>query len=556
MFRKLRMESLEQRKVLSHIIPSLSPDAPTEIVGPLAVVSEVREAHLWPFASNSPWNTAIGSNANYDGIFGSYNHNGDGSVNMTEWSHPIYYASESDPLVAVYWDQHGFQGNFRVPANARPTPESDHHMHVISPDKQSALEIWNTRLSNGRIDGGAANVTDLTGQGFYDEYHGVRAGGMSALGGLIRTHELENARIPHALAIAVDTRHLNRNAPGGGNWVWPASWADGGRGQSYGTSSNIYMGSLVAIPSNVNVENLGLSPQGLAIARAMQDYGAYITETGDGNFVVYIEPDAASVADNAIFGDVDIISKYVQVVANNGPNNIGGGGIPRQEAAPDFGQPIPEPTPIPEPGPAPIEYAVVGTVTGDGTPLAGAKMHLALPDWSSFEVAFTDALGQYSFANVADGDYIMGVWTSDYEWQETPFTVLGSNATVNFSLGQAPQPDPEPDPMPEPDPIPDDLYATIKGIVVQEVRKRRHTSESPVSYALVELLDNHQEVVARTYTDHKGEYTFDDVAFGNYSIRTSGRRLETQSQEINVDEINENLDFTLEKTQRRRWWSW
>jgi hypothetical protein len=40
------------------------------------------------------------------------------------------------------------------------------------------------------------------------------------------------------------------------------------------------MGALLAIPPDININNLGLSKQGIVIAQAVQDYGIYIIDRG------------------------------------------------------------------------------------------------------------------------------------------------------------------------------------------------------------------------------------------------------------------------------------
>ncbi len=39
------------------------------------------------------------------------------------------------------------------------------------------------------------------------------------------------------------------------------------------------MGTYLAIPGDVDLTGLGLSPQGLMLAKAAQDYGVYVTDT-------------------------------------------------------------------------------------------------------------------------------------------------------------------------------------------------------------------------------------------------------------------------------------
>ena len=107
----------------------------------------------------------------------------------------------------------------------------------------------------------------------------ARAYGGSGIAGLIRQGELTHG-IPHALAAAIDPKAHNRNGPGGKAFVWPASSADGDSSTAYGTTGNLFMGTLVAIPPSVDLGELGLRGPEMEIARALQDYGAYVVELG------------------------------------------------------------------------------------------------------------------------------------------------------------------------------------------------------------------------------------------------------------------------------------
>ena len=104
---------------------------------------------------------------------------------------------------------------------------------------------------------------------------------MPAFAGAVRPGELTNG-IKHALALIVGANFLSR-APGGG-WVWPATAADGGWESSYVGQdiTNLYMGSLVAIPRTLDINSLGLAlPQSVTLARALQQYGAYAVDRGE-----------------------------------------------------------------------------------------------------------------------------------------------------------------------------------------------------------------------------------------------------------------------------------
>ena len=164
---------------------------------------------------------------------------------------------------------------------------------------------------------------------------GTRAYGGSGIGGLIRRGELANG-IPARPGGRGATWRDEQERPGGNPFVWPANAADAGYATTYATSGNVYMGSLLAIPPAVDIAAIGLgtSGPGYQIARALQDYGAYVVDATSDNMNFYIEPAAASEIPPAIDGLVSTAIQYVQVVTNNGPSTVGGGGTPRRPLAP------------------------------------------------------------------------------------------------------------------------------------------------------------------------------------------------------------------------------
>jgi hypothetical protein len=159
--------------------------------------------------------------------------------------------------------------------------------------------------------------------------------------------------IRHALNGIVPPTGLNRYSPLGyqyptwpwNSWVWPANSSDPPTG--YATTGNVFMGSLLAIPPWVDINSLGITDaQALAVARAMQDYGVYITDTGStgGRLVIRIDPQAGREITNrtALRAGISRAAQQLQVVTNShdrgrkpswGP---GGGGIRRKPPAPPF----------------------------------------------------------------------------------------------------------------------------------------------------------------------------------------------------------------------------
>src|SRR5208283_4202674 len=108
------------------------------------------------------------------------------------------------------------------------------------------------------------------------------------MGGLVRVAELQSLHIPHATTVVLS---LSRAKHGP---VWPAVADDY---CAYLTPScytgHVPIGSLVVIVPTVDVTTLGLTPAGLAFAHCLQDYGAYVNDTG-GSDLAFLAEDAAA----------------------------------------------------------------------------------------------------------------------------------------------------------------------------------------------------------------------------------------------------------------------
>ena len=95
---------------------------------------------------------------------------------------------------------------------------------------------------------------------------------------------------------------------------------------------------MTLIPT-VDVTKLGLtSPMGLAVAHALQDYGAYVVVSGGKNqLTLYAETPAQGMSQiTDIKNDLAKMRPYLAAVLNNSPKSVGGGGKPRRPPAPDF----------------------------------------------------------------------------------------------------------------------------------------------------------------------------------------------------------------------------
>ncbi len=334
-----------------------------------------RDPAFWPFSSTSPWNMPLGSGATYAAINSPVFKPASGAyfyLQSDSYSHPVFIGSASDPLRTItryadydYTTQYNppQTATVRIPTYAMPAGNTDQHMHVIDENHTTVTEGWLVRKTpgqnayTGNFDAIAMVQNSLTDNGVYSSWHGVRAYGGSVLGGLIRKGELTNG-IPHAVALIVSNNALNKNGPSGNPYVWPASSADSNYASAYGSTGNIYMGSLLAIPMSVDLSTLGLSTAAYNFAYALQHYGGYIVDTmGPGYNSCYSQVEIAAQDEvDPYLGD-EIRAKLaslLKVVTNNSQSNVGGPGTRVAPTAPPMAvpSPVPAPTPIPTAAPA------------------------------------------------------------------------------------------------------------------------------------------------------------------------------------------------------------
>ncbi|WP_155893404.1 hypothetical protein [Cystobacter fuscus] len=320
-----------------------------------------RDATLQPFRSNSVWNLPIGTGATYadaadpatrDFIATSIN-----GMTINTWanwdvySHPITFASSSDPWAKVTdYNDSSRSGSYYIPATAVIANGTDKHMHVIQPTRTTIEEAWNvTRQSTTAYRAGRHHEIDLHGSGI-GPANGVRAYGGSAIGGLIRgwetdsTHPKYTGKIQHALAVAVDRVQLYYSGGASGydangygtakGYVWPATEQDWGSETTY--KGHVPMGAYFAIPPSVDINALGLSPQGKMVAQALQDFGAYVTDATGATVAFYVEPTAPSAFVSALRKDLPLLRSKMRRVTNNSASTPNGPGTRRVPMLPEL----------------------------------------------------------------------------------------------------------------------------------------------------------------------------------------------------------------------------
>ncbi len=279
-----------------------------------------RDTAQQPFSRWSIWNMPIGDKATFGG--GLPNGYNTGIVQSDTWTVATYVAKESDPTVTVNTDENG-SVSLKVPSGTNSSGDADGAVAIIQPDGKTGYEFYDFKPSGGSYRAMLYSKVDLTGTGQGTGY--PRASQASALGGLVRSSDWSKGEIADALAISID-----RGALKNCGWVWPAISMDEGASCNSTYKGSVPFGSMIALPPSVNINGLGLSKDGLMIAKAFQNYGGYIVDSSDsGGPKVWGEyPALVGKVSNAS-NDMGKIGPLLRVVTNSGPNSIGGGGNPR-----------------------------------------------------------------------------------------------------------------------------------------------------------------------------------------------------------------------------------
>jgi hypothetical protein len=311
-----------------------------------------RDPWLRPYDAGSIWNTPIGSGARY--VPTGYPVHKQGGPDPAH----LVRASASDPTVDVHVPYHWRDrcnpaaektGRMQIPreffvpdaqlqSNGSWKTPNDNGV-VLDPDGRTLRSIASTcrDQTGGPIYAYTVHTTDLYGDGIKGA-HG--ASQISVLGGAIRAGELTgDAPIAHALSLIM---HAETAYMVGSDtstcYRWPASRCDAyagrpGDSRYKGTNPEFRMGALLAIPPDVSCSSLGIQTNaGQKLCWTMKHYGGYWTDDSawDANYIKTEAhtPDFEVLKDDAVRHDLGRVIAAAQVVANNGPDNIGGGGRP------------------------------------------------------------------------------------------------------------------------------------------------------------------------------------------------------------------------------------
>jgi hypothetical protein len=339
-----------------------------------SIPSGERDPLQWPFASTSIWNMPIGSAA----VYVPANIYPDAGSPLSVDT-DILILTPSAPMTPIYrnfarWDRTldrcPVQGpllftapipaNFLLPVRPAGTPNAA--TAILMPDGRTLKQTQ--PLSRCNLDQPPTSFqlwpdVDLYGDGVLGAHGGSW---LSAIGGTLRVGELRPNQTPprHALKVELEGDYFYNDGLTADTFRWPALVAVPPTLSGYrGNNPALRAGSLLALPANLAIASLGLrTAPAQMLAWTLQNYGAYVVDSAGsvnrfqicaelgpaGDFERQFQQDwgfpmTPSSTSHPFAQDMLTIIPLLQVVDNNGPSSIGGGGTPLQPLAPPLTPP-------------------------------------------------------------------------------------------------------------------------------------------------------------------------------------------------------------------------
>jgi len=249
------------------------------LVAPAAAEARHDAGSARLYSASSPWNTPIPQNAAVDPrsrvmvaqMVAEANAKG-WPVSARVWTTPIYYANARTPRYSVRleaWRGAHLKG-VPIPRNARSSPDSEGSMVVIDRSNGCEYDLARPRRT---ADGGwsafFANSLYTDGTGIYPTANSLTASGFASAAGRILAHEIRRGHIDHALSFTMAAVKAGGSVP-------PAIIGDG----HSKLPGAVPHGARVQLDPSLDLARLPLKPWQRTIARALQVYGMYLSDTG------------------------------------------------------------------------------------------------------------------------------------------------------------------------------------------------------------------------------------------------------------------------------------
>ena len=304
---------------------TIAPPSPTPL--PTGQPGTMAKWEVRPYAANSVWNLPIPVDApvdvhNVDMMQTFINVNGGVfTSDPTLASYPVYVADANTPRYNVPCTKYkctinsandtATLPNVPIPLGAAVSAGSDHQMIIVDPINGYEYGLWVAVWNGTSWSASNGYRYPLNGNGTPTSF-GSRGAGIPYLAGLIRVWEVRQGHIDHALAIAYPTPHRSK-------CVYPASKSDGGQYGHPLPSFDIPEGARMQLNPDLTEQQLrayGLNTTGVIVARAFQQYGAFMIDHSGANKLVP-ENTAVNVLGTDNWNDYGYTRSVIQGIPGN-----------------------------------------------------------------------------------------------------------------------------------------------------------------------------------------------------------------------------------------------
>ncbi|ADG77977.1 PA14 domain protein OS=Tsukamurella paurometabola (strain ATCC 8368 / DSM / CCUG 35730 / CIP 100753 / JCM 10117 / KCTC 9821 / NBRC 16120 / NCIMB 702349/ NCTC 13040) OX=521096 GN=Tpau_1348 PE=4 SV=1 [Tsukamurella paurometabola] len=230
------------------------------------------------FAADSFWNRPVPPNAIVDPRSAGWittldSTTSDGVwINSTDWSTTVYNAPPGTPTTNITVTNSNRTVTIPYLPSYQPTRDADAHLAVID-DATGCLYEFQSFNASAKSAIAQATYKAYTGSGGHTAGPSHAGGEFSYLAGMITPQDVASGVIDHALRYAIPL--------GAPSYVYPGTRTDGS------TIGGVPQGTRLQLDPNLDLNQFGLSPFQLMVARALQQYGGYNADGASGVFALY-----------------------------------------------------------------------------------------------------------------------------------------------------------------------------------------------------------------------------------------------------------------------------
>jgi hypothetical protein len=169
--------------------------------------------------------------------------------------------------------------NVPIPAHVAIDPDDNGHLAILDNSSRCVYELYGLQQRDDAWSADWINATPTDGEGIYPDGLSPRGSGFATTAGLIWPEELRSGNIPHALVFGYP---FTRS----GGPVDPATRSDGRDTQP----AALPIGARLVLDPLLDLNTLGLPPEELTIAVALQRYGMVLGDTSNGFSLYAVNP--------------------------------------------------------------------------------------------------------------------------------------------------------------------------------------------------------------------------------------------------------------------------